>query len=194
MPGSTSSKSTPRTAISFTSFFRRSATIELTRTAARSTTAFVSVSRSSTRCVVCGPTRARCLCASRATDWAEGGWDIDQSVELCRRLKSHGVDLVDCSSGGNVATAAIPFGPGYQVPFAERIRREAGIHTGAVGLITTSAQADEIVRQGQADCVLLARELLRDPYWPLRAARELGHLAAWPPQYLRAAPPGTPSR
>jgi len=128
------------------------------------------------------------------TDWTEGGWDIDQAVELCRRLKSHGVDLVDCSSGGNVATAAIPLGPGYQVPFAERIRRDAGIPTGAVGLITTSSQADEIVGDGRADCVFLARELLRDPYWPLRAARELGHLAAWPPQYLRAAPPGTPSR
>jgi len=128
------------------------------------------------------------------TDWTEGGWDIDQAVELCRRLKSHGVDLVDCSSGGNVATAAIPLSPGYQVPLAERIRRDTGIPTGAVGLITTSAQADEIVREGRADCVFLARELLRDPYWPLRAARELGHLAAWPPQYLRAAPPGSPSR
>jgi 2,4-dienoyl-CoA reductase-like NADH-dependent reductase (Old Yellow Enzyme family) len=128
------------------------------------------------------------------TDWTEGGWDIEQAVELCRRLKSHGVDLVDCSSGGNVATATIPMGPGYQVPFAERIRRDAGISTGAVGLITTSSQADEIVREGRADCVFLARELLRDPYWPLRAARELGHLAAWPPQYLRAAPAGSPSR
>ena len=128
------------------------------------------------------------------TDWTEGGWDIEQAVELCRRLKSHGVNLVDCSSGGNVATATIPMGPGYQVPFAERIRRDAGISTGAVGLITTSSQADEIVREGRADCVFLARELLRDPYWPLRAARELGHLAAWPPQYLRAAPTGSPSR
>ena len=128
------------------------------------------------------------------TDWTEGGWDIDQAVELSRRLKIHGVDLVDCSSGGNVATATIPIGPGYQVPFAERIRRDAGIATGAVGRITSSSQADEIVREGRADCVFLARELLRDPYWPLRAARELGHLAAWPPQYLRAAPPGSPSR
>jgi len=128
------------------------------------------------------------------TDWVEGGWDLDQAVELARRLKSHGVDLVDCSSGGNVATASVAIGPGYQVPFAERIRRETGVATGAVGLITTSSQADEIVSSGRADCVFLARELLRDPCWPLRAARELGHLVPWPPQYLRAAPPGSQSR
>jgi 2,4-dienoyl-CoA reductase-like NADH-dependent reductase (Old Yellow Enzyme family) len=129
-----------------------------------------------------------------ATDWAEGGWDIDQSVELARHLREHGVDLVDCSSGGAVATARVPVGPGYQVPFAERIRREVGVPTGAVGMITTPAQADEIIREGRADCVLVARELLRDPYWPLRAARELGHLVPWSPQYLRAAPPGSLSR
>jgi 2,4-dienoyl-CoA reductase-like NADH-dependent reductase (Old Yellow Enzyme family) len=129
-----------------------------------------------------------------ATDWTPGGWDIDQAVELCRRLRDRGVDLVDCSSGGNVPRAEIPVAAGYQVSFAERIRREAGIATGAVGLITTPAQADEIVRSGRADCVLLARELLRDPYWPLRAARELGHPVSWPPQYLRAAPPGSPAR
>ena len=129
-----------------------------------------------------------------STDWTDGGWDIEQAVELCLRFKDHGVDLVDCSSGGNVATATIPMGPGYQVPFAERIRRDAGIATGAVGLITTPAQAEEIVRDGRADCVFLARELLRDPYFPLRAARELGHPASWPPQYLRAAPAGSPSR
>ncbi|OFW21479.1 MAG: oxidoreductase [Acidobacteria bacterium RIFCSPLOWO2_02_FULL_65_29] len=128
------------------------------------------------------------------TDWTPGGWDIDEAVELCRRLKDRGVDLVDCSSGGNVAAATVPIGPGYQVPFAERIRREAGVLTGAVGMITTAAQADAIVTSGRADCVLLARELLRDPYWPLRAARELGRLAPWPAQYLRAAPPGSPSR
>jgi 2,4-dienoyl-CoA reductase-like NADH-dependent reductase (Old Yellow Enzyme family) len=115
-------------------------------------------------------------------------------VELSRRLRDRGADLVDCSSGGNVPRAEIPIAPGYQVSFAQRIRHEAGIATGAVGLITTPAQADEIVRNGRADCVLLARELLRDPYWPLRAARELGHLAPWPPQYLRAAPPGSPAR
>ena len=129
-----------------------------------------------------------------ATDWTPGGWDIDQAVELSRRLRDRGVDLVDCSSGGNVPRAEIPVAPGYQVSFAERIRHEAGIATGAVGLITTPAQADEIVRSGRADCVLLARELLRDPYWPLRAARELGYLASWPPQYLRAAPPGSLAR
>ena len=126
-----------------------------------------------------------------STDWKEGGWDVDQSVELARRMLARGVDLVDCSSGGGVPDVAIPLGPGYQVSFAERIRREAGIATGAVGLITDPPQADTIVRDGRADCVLLARELLRDPYWPLRAARELGHTVPWPVQYLRAAPPGT---
>jgi 2,4-dienoyl-CoA reductase-like NADH-dependent reductase (Old Yellow Enzyme family) len=128
------------------------------------------------------------------TDWTPGGWDIDESIQLARRVGEHGVDLVDCSSGGNVPTARIPLGPGYQVPFAERIRREASVATAAVGLITTSQQADEIIRSGRADCVFIARELLRDPYWPSRAARELEHLAAWPPQYLRAAPPGSPAR
>jgi 2,4-dienoyl-CoA reductase-like NADH-dependent reductase (Old Yellow Enzyme family) len=129
-----------------------------------------------------------------ATDWTEGGWDIEQSVELARRLRGLGVDLIDCSSGGNVAQAKIPLGPGYQVPFAERIRREAAIATGAVGLITTPAEADAVVRGERADVVLLARELLRDPYWPLRAARELGHAVEWPSQYLRAAPPNSPGR
>ena len=129
-----------------------------------------------------------------STDWIDGGWDIEQSVELARRLRDRGVDLIDCSSGGNVATATIPLGPGYQVPFAERIRREVGIPTGAVGLITEPRQADEIVSRGQADCVLLARELLRDPYWPLRAAHELGHRMDWPAQYLRAAPHGSAAR
>jgi 2,4-dienoyl-CoA reductase-like NADH-dependent reductase (Old Yellow Enzyme family) len=128
------------------------------------------------------------------SDWKEGGWDIEQTVELARRLKVRGADLIDCSSGGAVADAKIPLGPGYQVPFAERVRREAGVATGAVGLITEPAQANDIVAGGQADCVLMARELLRDPYFPLRAARELGRLVAWPPQYLRAAPPETPPR
>jgi 2,4-dienoyl-CoA reductase-like NADH-dependent reductase (Old Yellow Enzyme family) len=123
-----------------------------------------------------------------STDWVEGGWDIEQAVELARRLGAIGVDLVDCSSGGNVSQARIPLGPGYQVPFAERIKRDAAIATGAVGLITDPAQADAVVRNGQADVILLAREMLRDPYWPLRAARELGHEVAWPAQYLRAAP------
>jgi 2,4-dienoyl-CoA reductase-like NADH-dependent reductase (Old Yellow Enzyme family) len=129
-----------------------------------------------------------------ATDWTDGGWDVQQSVELSRRLRTLGVDLVDCSSGGNVAHASIPIGPAYQVPFAAEIRRAAKIATGAVGLITTPAQANEIVERGDADCVFLAREMLRDPYWPLRAARELGRLAAWPTQYLRAAPKDSPAR
>ena len=128
-----------------------------------------------------------------ATDWTDGGWDLDQSVELARRLKGLGVDVVDCSSGGNVERAEIPVGPGYQVPFAQRIRREADIATAAVGMITAPAQADQIIRTGQADLVLIARELLREPYWPLHAAQELGHLA-WPAQYLRTAPPGAPER
>jgi 2,4-dienoyl-CoA reductase-like NADH-dependent reductase (Old Yellow Enzyme family) len=128
------------------------------------------------------------------TDWKAGGWDVEQTVELARRLKTRGVDLIDCSSGGLVADQQIAIGPGYQVPFAERIRREASIATGAVGLITTPAQANAIVEQGQADVVLLARELLRDPYFPLRAARELGKAITWPPQYVRAAPSGTPHR
>jgi 2,4-dienoyl-CoA reductase-like NADH-dependent reductase (Old Yellow Enzyme family) len=129
-----------------------------------------------------------------ATDWTEGGWEIEQSVELSRRLRQHGVDLVDCSSGGNVAHAHIAVGPGYQVPFAAQIKREAGIATGAVGMITTPEQADGIIRRGEADAVVLAREMLRDPYFPLRAARELGHQVPWPAQYVRAAAHGTPLR
>jgi 2,4-dienoyl-CoA reductase-like NADH-dependent reductase (Old Yellow Enzyme family) len=123
-----------------------------------------------------------------ATDWAPGGWDADQSVALARRLKEAGVDVVDCSSGGLVPDAKVPSEPGYQVPFADRIRREAGIATAAVGLITDPAQADEIIRAGRADIVLLAREMLRDPYWPLHAARALGAAHAMPPpvQYARA--------
>jgi 2,4-dienoyl-CoA reductase-like NADH-dependent reductase (Old Yellow Enzyme family) len=119
------------------------------------------------------------------SDWADGGWDIDQSVELSRRLLAIGVDLIDCSSGGAVPHVRIPVGPGYQVPFAERIRREAGIATGAVGMITEPAQAEAIVRDGQADIVLLARAMLRDPYWPLHAAIALGHKPAPPVQYSR---------
>jgi 2,4-dienoyl-CoA reductase-like NADH-dependent reductase (Old Yellow Enzyme family) len=129
-----------------------------------------------------------------ATDWTPGGWDIEESVTLSRMMKSASVDLVDVSTGGNVAGAKIPLGPGYQVPFATTIRREAGIATGAVGLITTAAQAEAIVRDGEADVVLLARELLRDPYWPLHAAQELGVTTPWPAQYLRAAPTGSPQR
>jgi 2,4-dienoyl-CoA reductase-like NADH-dependent reductase (Old Yellow Enzyme family) len=129
-----------------------------------------------------------------ATDWTEGGWDIDQSIELARRLKNIGVDVIDCSSGGNVEKAEIPIGPGYQVPFAQRIRRGADIATAAVGMITAPVQADQIIRTGEADLVMLARELLRDPYWPLRAAQELGYPIPWPAQYLRAAPAGAPER
>jgi len=121
-----------------------------------------------------------------ATDWTEGGWTIDESVALAAQLGARGVDLIDCSSGGNVPTAAIPLGPGYQVAFAERIRRETGIATGAVGLITQPLQADAIVRDGQADVVILARELLRQPYWPLHAATALGEPPPVPVQYLRA--------
>lgn len=129
-----------------------------------------------------------------STDWVEGGWDIEQSVELARLLKQLEVDLIDCSSGGNVATAKIPLGPGYQTPFAERIRRETGILTGAVGMITSPEQAEHIIGTGQADLVFLAREMLRDPYWPLRAARDLGVTVAYPAQYLRAGPRGTTIR
>jgi 2,4-dienoyl-CoA reductase-like NADH-dependent reductase (Old Yellow Enzyme family) len=129
-----------------------------------------------------------------ATDWVEGGWDIDDSVQLARELKEMGVDLIDCSSGGNVPHAKIPVGPGYQTQFAEQIRREAGIMTGAVGMITSPEQAEHIIRTGQADAVIMARELLRDPHWPLRAARELEQPIAWPVQYLRAAPKGAQPR
>jgi 2,4-dienoyl-CoA reductase-like NADH-dependent reductase (Old Yellow Enzyme family) len=121
-----------------------------------------------------------------ATDWAEGGWDIEQSVELSRGLAGLGVDLVDVSSGGLVPGVKIPVGPGYQVAFAARIRKEAGIATGAVGLITESQQAEDIIASGQADVVLLAREELRDPYWPRRAAKELGVEIEAPLQYGRA--------
>jgi 2,4-dienoyl-CoA reductase-like NADH-dependent reductase (Old Yellow Enzyme family) len=129
-----------------------------------------------------------------ATDWAEGGWDIEQSVALAKVLKEHKVDLIDVSSGGMTPQAVMPIGPGYQTPFAERIRREAKIPTGAVGMITGAAQAEHILRTGQADVVLLARELLRQPYWALEAAKELGDVASWPAQYLRAAPQGSPER
>jgi 2,4-dienoyl-CoA reductase-like NADH-dependent reductase (Old Yellow Enzyme family) len=121
-----------------------------------------------------------------ATDWTEGGWDLPQTVELAKKLREVGVDLVDASSGGNVATAKIPVGPGYQVPFAQEIRKQAGIATGAVGMITGAAQADTIIATGQADMVFLARELLRDPYWPRRAAGELGVKIKGPVQYERA--------
>jgi 2,4-dienoyl-CoA reductase-like NADH-dependent reductase (Old Yellow Enzyme family) len=121
-----------------------------------------------------------------ASDWTEGGLTIDDSVLIAHELKKHGVDLIDVSSGGNVAGAKIPLSPGYQVPFADAIRHQAHITTGAVGLITEPTQANEILRQGQADIIFLARELLRDPYWPLHAARDLQQEITWPDQYTRA--------
>jgi len=123
-----------------------------------------------------------------ATDWADGGWGLPQSIQFAKVLKEIGVDLIDCSSGGLTPLQKIQIGPGYQVPFAEAIRREAGIATGAVGMITEAKQAEQIIASGQADLVLLAREMLRDPYWPLRAARELGVDLEWPAQYGRAKP------
>jgi 2,4-dienoyl-CoA reductase-like NADH-dependent reductase (Old Yellow Enzyme family) len=122
-----------------------------------------------------------------ATDWVEGGWDLDDTVRLGGLLREAGVDLVDVSTGGN-APAEIPVEPGYQVPFARRLREEAGLPTGAVGLVTEPKQAEEILAEGSADVVLLARALLRDPHWALRAAHELGDEADWPDQYLRARP------
>lgn len=122
-----------------------------------------------------------------ATDWVENGWDIEQSVALSDKLKSLGVDLIDCSSGGNIPGAKVPVGPGYQTQFASRIRRETGISTGAVGLILAPEQADHIIRTEQADMVLLAREMLRNPYWALQAAKQLGHDSnPYPVQYERA--------
>lgn len=155
--------------------------------------------------------RIRCLCevveAVRAewpdhlplavrlssTDWIEGGWSPDDTVAVSRRLRELGVDLIDCSGGGISLTAKIPVGPGYQVPFARRVRSEAGIATASVGMITEPAQADAIIREGDADLVLLGRQLLREPQWALRAAFELGHddAARWPVQYLRARPPAS---
>ncbi len=140
------------------------------------------------------PERCPLFVRISATDWAEGGWDAEQSIELARELKVLGTDLIDVSSGGNIEHAVMPVGPGYQTEFAWRIRREAAIATSAVGMITTAAQADHVVRTGQADFVLLARELLRNPYWPLHAAQELGQKMPWPAQYLRAAPAGSIER
>jgi 2,4-dienoyl-CoA reductase-like NADH-dependent reductase (Old Yellow Enzyme family) len=123
-----------------------------------------------------------------ATDWADGGWNIEDSVRLSMLLKTRGVDLIDCSSGGLAAHQQITIAPGYQVPFARRIREDVGIATAAVGLITDAAQAEEIVASGSADMVLLARALLRNPRWPLTAAHTLGAHMAWPPQYERGRP------
>jgi 2,4-dienoyl-CoA reductase-like NADH-dependent reductase (Old Yellow Enzyme family) len=140
------------------------------------------------------PERAPLFVRISATDWVDRGWDLQQSIELARQVKDLGVDLIDCSSGGNVAQAKIPVGPGYQTAFAERIRRESGVMTGALGMITSAVQAEHILATGQADAVIIAREMLRDPYWPLRAARELGQTISWPVQYLRAGPEGAQTR
>lgn len=134
------------------------------------------------------PARQPLFARISATDWVDGGWDLAQSVQLARWLKEAGVDFIDCSSGGLTANARIPAAPGFQVPFAAAIRREAGVATGAVGLITDALQAEEIIAAGSADAVLLARELLRNPHWPLQAALRLGADSAWPRQYLRAKP------
>jgi 2,4-dienoyl-CoA reductase-like NADH-dependent reductase (Old Yellow Enzyme family) len=122
-----------------------------------------------------------------ATDWTTGGWDLPESIEFCRALKETGIDLIDVSTGGNVLNAKIPVAPGYQVPFAAEIRRQAGIATGAVGMITEAAQAEEILQNGAADAILIAREFLRDPYFPFTAARELAaNIDYVPKQYGRA--------
>lgn len=120
-----------------------------------------------------------------ATDWVDGGWSVDETVKLAAILKQRGVDFVDTSSGGMVPNAKIPLAPGYQVPFAERVKREAGILTGAVGLITDAQQAEDILQRQQADIILIARESLRNPYFPLNAAKQLGDEIDWPIQYLR---------
>jgi 2,4-dienoyl-CoA reductase-like NADH-dependent reductase (Old Yellow Enzyme family) len=125
-----------------------------------------------------------------ASDWVEGGWTIEDSVQLATILKNKNVDLADASSGGISPLAKIPVGPGYQVPFAARIKKETGILTGAVGMITGATQAEEILTSGQADLIIIARELLRDPYFPFHAALELGDDISWPDQYARAKPVG----
>ncbi|HWQ07982.1 MAG TPA: NADH:flavin oxidoreductase/NADH oxidase [Holophaga sp.] len=140
------------------------------------------------------PERLPLLVRISATDWAEGGWTPEESAALCRDLRQRGVDLVDVSSGGMIPRAKIPLAPGYQVPFAEQVRREAGVPTGAVGLITEPAQAEAILQREQADLVLLGREFLRNPRWPLRAAQELGAVVPWPAQYARAAKGDVPVR
>jgi len=121
-----------------------------------------------------------------ASDWMENGWTIDDSVRLAKILKEKGIDLVDCSSGGTVPHAKITAGPGYQVPFASAIKKQAGIATGAVGIITGAEQAESILQEGDADLIIIAREFLRDPYFPLHAAKTLGVDIAWPFQYARA--------
>jgi 2,4-dienoyl-CoA reductase-like NADH-dependent reductase (Old Yellow Enzyme family) len=123
-----------------------------------------------------------------ATDWVDGGWDIEQTVEVSRLLKREGVDLIDCSTGGVVHDARIPIGPGYQVEFADRVRNEAGVAVAAVGMITEAGQANQIVSRDRADAIFMAREFLRQPHWPLLAASELGIPVEWPIQFERARP------
>lgn len=135
------------------------------------------------------PERLPMFARISSTDWVQGGWDIEQSVVLAKKLHEAGVDVIDCSSGGNVADAKIPIEPLYQVPFAERIRKDAGVATAAVGLITTAEQCEQILERGQADVIVMAREFLRDPYFPMHAAHELDVEIPWPDQYLRAKPP-----
>ena len=186
MPDSRCSSSTARTATCCTSSSPRSATTAPTTTAGsfdNRVRLFVEVTEA-VRSV--WPESLPLLVRISGTDWVEGGWDIEQSIALARILAPLGVDLIDCSSGGIVPGVKIPVGPGYQVEIARRIRRDAGIATAAVGLITDPAQADAIVRDGQADMVFLARQLLRDPYWPLHAAKSLGASVVWPVQYQRA--------
>ena len=132
------------------------------------------------------PARLPLFVRVSATDWKEGGWDLHQTIELSKRLKTLGVDLIDVSSGGLVPGVQIPVGPGYQVGFAGQIRKQAAIATGAVGMITEPEQAETILRVGQADLIIMARELLRDPYWPRRAAQILGERIQPPVQYERA--------
>ncbi len=140
------------------------------------------------------PERLPLLVRLSATDWVDGGWSADETVELCRRLKDMGVDLADVSTAGLLPTAKIPVGPGFQTGFAARVRHEAGLPTAAVGLITSAIQAEHIIRTGQADMVLVGREILRNPYWPQQAAQELRQTGLWPKQYLRAAPAGAQGR
>ncbi|MGH7682942.1 MAG: oxidoreductase, partial [Vulcanimicrobiaceae bacterium] len=135
------------------------------------------------------PERLPLFARISSTDWVEGGWDVENSVMLARRLHEAGVDAIDCSSGGNVADAKIPMEPLYQVPFAERIRKDSGVATAAVGLITTAEQCEQILEREQADLIVMAREFLRDPYFPMHAAQELDVDIRWPDQYLRAKPP-----
>jgi 2,4-dienoyl-CoA reductase-like NADH-dependent reductase (Old Yellow Enzyme family) len=134
------------------------------------------------------PVRLPLFLRISACDWVEGGWTIEDSVALAKMVRPLGVDLMDCSSGGLVPYAKIPVGAGYQVPFAEAVRRGANIASGAVGMITDAMQADQIIRNGQADFVIMAREFLRDPYWPLHAAAALHQEIGWPKQYERAKP------